>query len=129
MTNVVKEGTRHKTIKIEHVPPPWQPRLGRRESEPHSHEITYLYDALTHNYPNYRIIWDLHHYFSFQGERLDIQFDISFFMDLDIPITYDLSSYNAEKYGNKVPTLAINILSNSTYGKDLRETMNFVQAL
>ncbi|MHA1765802.1 MAG: hypothetical protein ACTSVK_06020, partial [Promethearchaeota archaeon] len=42
---------------------PKRPRLGRRESEPHSAEVSYLYDVLRTNFPDDRVMWDLHHYF------------------------------------------------------------------
>jgi len=53
------------------------PRLGRRENEPHSAEVTYLHDVLTTNFPNDRTLWDLHHYFRKEGMDIDLQFDIS----------------------------------------------------
>ncbi len=92
------------------------PRLGRRESEPHSAEISYLHDVLTTNFPNDRTIWDLHHYFMEDGEKIDLQFDISYFRNLKIEA--DLPSYDANKF-KRVPTLVINILSSSTYNNDL----------
>ena len=84
-------------------------RLGRRESEPHSEEVSYLHDVLETNFPNDRTMWDLHHYFIVGKEEIDFQLDISYFKGLDIPHT--LSSYHAAKYGNRIPTLGINILS------------------
>ena len=63
------------------------PRLGRRESEPHSAEVTYLHDVLTTNFPEHRTMWDLHHYFKKEGAEFDIQFDISFFKNLIILYT------------------------------------------
>ena len=56
-----------------------QPRIGRRESEPHSFEVSNLHDILTSNFPEHHALWDLHHYFKLEGEEIDIQFDISFF--------------------------------------------------
>ena len=38
-------------------------RLGRRESEPHSFEVTYIFNVLWKNFPESRTFWDLHHYF------------------------------------------------------------------
>ncbi|MHA1733082.1 MAG: hypothetical protein ACTSU5_14135 [Promethearchaeota archaeon] len=35
---------------------PSQPRLGRRESEPHSDEVVRLHDLLTTNYPRSRAL-------------------------------------------------------------------------
>ncbi len=93
------------------------PRLGRRESEPHSHQVSYLYDVLTTNFPNDRTLWDLHHYFIIDGEEVDIQFDISYFRDFNIPFT--LSSYRARDFDNRVPTMAVNVLSRSTFYKDI----------
>lgn len=95
------------------------PRLGRRESEPHSFEITYLYDVLTTNFPDDHVLWDLHHYFTVnEGQtEIDIQFDISYFRNFKIP-TFQ-PSYRASNHQNRVPTLAINILSRSTLYKDL----------
>ncbi|WP_457559284.1 hypothetical protein [Candidatus Harpocratesius sp.] len=95
------------------------PRLGRRESEPHSENISYIHDILKTNFPEHRAIWDLHHYFYYNGEPINIQFDISFFLNLKID--NQLSSYHAEKYNNKVPDIVINVLSKSTWRKDLLE--------
>ena len=76
------------STRIENAPPdlfdPNTPRLGRRESEPHSAEITYIHDILTTNFPTGRAVWDLHHYFlgikdPLKGKEIDIQFDVSFF--------------------------------------------------
>ncbi|MHA1371454.1 MAG: hypothetical protein ACTSRA_17275, partial [Promethearchaeota archaeon] len=93
------------------------PRLGRRESEPHSAEINYMHDVFTTNYPGGRVLWDLHHYFIVDGVKHDIQFDISFFKDFQLD--KDLSSYDASKFGNKVPDLAINVLSKGTWRDDI----------
>lgn len=118
-----KRGTR-----IDNAPPdlydPNEPRLGRRESEPHSIEVTYLHDVLTTNFPKGRTLWDLHHYFLgtkevLKGKKIDIQFDVSFFKDWTFPHT--LSSYEARDHGNKIPDLAINVLSKSTWSNDLSE--------
>ncbi|NMC08243.1 MAG: hypothetical protein GYA24_23760, partial [Candidatus Lokiarchaeota archaeon] len=49
-----------------------QPRIGRRESEPHSAEISYLHDVLTVNFPQHHAIWDLHHYFTLENEEIDV---------------------------------------------------------
>ena len=102
------------------------PRLGRRECEPHSAEVSYLHDVLTTNFLDDRTIWDLHHYFKKEGMDIDIQFDISYFKDLKIP--YSLPSYKANEYGNRVPTIAINILSKSTWRSDLAEKTGFLSA-
>ncbi|MHA1791109.1 MAG: hypothetical protein ACTSVI_00605 [Promethearchaeota archaeon] len=94
-----------------------RPRLGRRESEPHSAEITHIYDVLSTNFPNDRVMWDLHHYFYIEGIKHDIQFDISFFKDFKLD--KDLPSYDASKFNGKKPDLAINILSRSTWRNDI----------
>ena len=106
---------------------PSKPRLGRRESEPHSAEVTYIRDVLTTNFPAGRALWDLHHYFigtkgALKGNEIDVQFDVSFFKDLKIP--YAISSYDASKHGGRIPDMAINILSKSTWSKDLSETVD-----
>ena len=123
-----KGGTR---IKEAHPPEydPKVPRLGRRESEPHSAVITYLFDVLRTNFPNDRVTWDLHHYFSIPelDLQLDIQFDISYFRDLSIP--YELPSYNAAVYDNKVPTMAVNVLSKSTWKIDIGEHLDLCKAI
>ncbi len=78
--------TRHEKAAIElakQQPGP-TPRLGRRDSEPHSSEISYLHDVLTTNFPNDRTIWDFHHYFIVDDEKIDLQFDISYFRGLQI---------------------------------------------
>ncbi len=103
------------------------PRLGRRESEPHSDQVTYLYDVLTTNFPDDRTLWDLHHYFRIDDEEVDIQFDISYFRGLNIP--YTLSSYRASDFGNRVPTMAVNVLSRSTMYKDLSLTVELCDRL
>ncbi|MGV9173415.1 MAG: hypothetical protein ACOC35_12760 [Promethearchaeia archaeon] len=118
--------TRHRDAEPDNYDPN-QPRLGRRESEPHSAEITYLYDVLTTNFPSDRTMWDLHHYFKKEGEKFDIQFDISYFKNLKIP--YTLSSYDAEKFDGRVPTAAINILSPSTWRSDLAEKLDYCRIL
>jgi len=111
---------------------PDAPRLGRRESEPHSSEITYLYDVLTTNFPESRTMWDLHHYFigtkgALKQEKIDIQFDVSFFQDLRIP--HSLSSYDAQKYEGRTPDLAINVLSKNTWRADLSEHADTCKSL
>ena len=125
-----------RSTRIENAPPdlfdPNEPRLGRRESEPHSVEVTYIHDVLTTNFPSSRTLWDLHHYFSgskgtLKGKEIDIQFDVSFFKDLNI--TYTLSSYDARKYEGKIPDLAINILSKSTWSNDLSEKVDVCKDL
>ncbi len=119
--------TRHELAKLDQEDEKPAPRLGRRESEPHSDEINYLYEVLSSNYPNDRTFWDLHHYFFFEGERLDIQFDISYFRNMDVP--FRISSYDASKYGNRVPTMAINVLSSSTFKNDLGIVLQQCQRL
>jgi Uma2 family endonuclease len=105
-------------LAIEALPfDPLKPRLGRRESEPHSEEVSYLYEILHSNFPDARTIWDLHHYFAVKSEEIDVQFDISFFRDLKID--YTLSSYRASNFNNRVPTMVINLLSKSTWQMDV----------
>jgi len=119
-----------KSTRIENVEPdlydPNQPRLGRRESEPHSMEVTYLYDVLTTNFPNGRALWDLHHYFIpskgvLKENQMDLKLDVSFFKELRIP--YAIPSYDATMYGGKVPDICINILSKSTWRADISENV------
>jgi Uma2 family endonuclease len=98
------------------------PRLGRRESEPHSAEITYLYDVLTTNFPESRAVWDLHHYFELNEKEIDVQLDISFFLNWSMP--YTLSSYKAKDYENRIPSMAINVLSKSTWREDFIENVD-----
>ena len=98
------------------------PRLGRRESEPHSIEITYLYNVLKTNFIKSRVMWDLHHYFIYKGEKIDLQYDISFFKDFDLPDA--LPSYESKEHNNKIPDLAVNILSKSTWRKDFIEIVS-----
>lgn len=118
--------TRHRDAEPDTFDPN-QPRLGRRESEPHSAEIMYLYSVLTANFPDDRIIWDLHHYFKKDHMEIDIQFDISYFKDLNIP--YTLSSYRASEFNNRVPDMAVNILSQSTWRSDLAEKVDLCRFL
>ena len=128
ISNTPNLSERRKSTRIENAPPdlfdPDEPRLGRRESEPHSAEVTYLHDVLTTNFPDGRALWDLHHYFigknpPLKGKKLDLQFDISFFKDLTIPEA--LPSFDAAEHGGEVPDLVINVLSKSTWRADLSE--------
>ncbi|MHA1974756.1 MAG: hypothetical protein ACTSW1_17295 [Candidatus Hodarchaeales archaeon] len=118
--------TRHRDA-IPDLFDPKKPRLGRRESEPHSSEITYLHDVLSTNFPDDRTMWDLHHYFSLGDIDLDLQFDISYFRGLKIP--YMISSYHAKRFQNRVPTLAINVLSKSTWKTDIGENVDSCRLL
>jgi Uma2 family endonuclease len=102
---------------------PLAPRLGRRESEPHSIEISYLHDILTTNFPNDRVFWDLHHYFIIHNTEENRRFDISWFQNLTIPV--DKSHYKAWEHGNRVPDLVVNILSVSTWKEDLSDLVEF----
>ncbi|MHA1697504.1 MAG: hypothetical protein ACTSWN_01545 [Promethearchaeota archaeon] len=103
------------------------PRLGRRESEPHSAEINYMHDVFTTNFPDGRVLWDLHHYFIVDGIKRDIQFDISFFKDFQLD--EDLSSYDASNFGNRVPDLAINVLSKGTWHDDIGLHVDLCRAI
>jgi len=122
--------------RINNAPPdlfdPNKPRVGRRESEPHSAEITYIHDVLTINFPKGRTLCDLHHYFlgkkdALKGKEIDIQFDVSFFKDFQI--THTLSSYDGRKYDGKTPDMAINILSKRTWRSDLSEKVDICKDL
>ncbi|MHA1871459.1 MAG: hypothetical protein ACTSXF_10960 [Promethearchaeota archaeon] len=98
---------------------PWQnnrPRLGRRETEPQSIEITRIYDILTTNFEKGRTMSDLDYFFEKDGKKYHAQFDISYFKGLKID--YTLSFYDAKQYNNMVPTMVINILAKNTYLKD-----------
>ncbi|MHA1695795.1 MAG: hypothetical protein ACTSUG_11055 [Candidatus Helarchaeota archaeon] len=93
-------------------------RIGRRESEPHSEEVSYMYDVLTTNFPDSRTFWDLHHYFKLEdGTEIDLQFDISFCKGLILKKA--LSSYDPSQFNGRIPDMAINILSKSTWRIDL----------
>jgi len=120
-TRIRHISTRHSSVDENELDPK-VPRLGRRESEPHSIEINYLYDVLNSNYPDDRVIWDLHHYFHHLGEEIDLQYDISFFRGLKIP--YTLSSFRSELFDGRKPTMAINIFSKSTWKNDLGLNMD-----
>ncbi len=102
-------------------------RLGRRESEPHSAEVSFLFDVLSSNFPQHRTMWDLHHYFLIDGEKVDLQFDISVFLDVSIP--EELPSYNASNFNHRIPDLVINVLSKSTWRKDLSEIQEICRRL
>lgn len=109
-----------------------EPRLGRRESEPHSHEIMYLYDVLSHNLPNGRVFPDLYHVFKLEApengkDKEEVVFDISVFLNFQEP--REKSSYKAEEYGNRVPDMVINVLSKSTWEKDLGKIMDLCLSL
>ena len=130
------ELNQRRSTRIENAEPdlfdPDKPRIGRRESEPHSAEVAYIYEVLTLNFPNCRTLWDLHHYFLgkkglVKGKKIDIQYDISFFKDFNIP--YTLSSYNANKFEQRIPDLVINVLSKSTWKTDLSENVDICKDL
>ncbi len=119
-------------VSTRHMAPPEYPeieppRLGRRESEPHSIGIMKIYEILEANFPRDRPIMDLHHYFYVKGDKIDIQFDLTYFRNFKLD--YTLSSYDAAKFNNRVPDMAINILSKSTYLKDLGYTADICQEL
>jgi hypothetical protein len=60
---------------------------------------------------------ELHHYFEVGGDTIDIAFDVSCIPNADIPER--LSSYTAADHGRVVPLVAINILSKSTWHRDI----------
>jgi hypothetical protein len=130
-TTTHEENQPFRSTRIESMEPdmfdPSHPRIGRRESEPHSLEVSYLHDVLSTNFPQHHTLLDLHHYFRLDGEEIDIQFDLSFFIDASIP--YTLSSYRAAEHQDRVPELAINILSKSTWRADLGENVDLCRAL
>jgi len=107
-------------------------RLGRRDSESHAAEVTYLHDVLTTNFLESRTTWDLHHHFFVEkgllkGKKIDLLFDIAFFKDLKIP--YTLESYKAWKHGGRIPDMVINILSERTWKEDISETVDICRDL
>ncbi len=122
-TKTIFASTRHRTTEDEmsKKEPLEPPRLGRRESEPHSTEVSYLYDVLMTNFSEqHHTLWDLHHYFLWEdGTELDLQFDISFFLNFKIPFL--LPSYRASNFKHRVPDVVINVLSRSTWRKDIGE--------
>lgn len=126
---VVYLNSRHREAALRQMQekPQPQPRLGRRESEPHSHKINYLHDVLSTNFPDDRTFWDLHHYFDLDGDPVDLQFDISYFRGLKFPD--QVSSFRSDDFEGLVPTMAINILSSSTYNSDLGLTAQTCQEL
>mgnify|MGYP006307608131 CR=1 FL=1 len=77
-------------------------------------------------------MWDLHHYFrakisESRIEKLDLQFDISFFKDFNL--TEKLPSYNAADHGGRLPDLVINVLSKSTWRKDLLDNVQYCETI
>ncbi|MHA1268978.1 MAG: hypothetical protein ACTSPY_04255 [Candidatus Helarchaeota archaeon] len=104
-------------------------RIGRRESEPHSEEVSYMYDVLTTNFPGSRTFWDLHHYFKLSEDdsEIDIQFDISFCKDFILDKA--ISSYNPDQFNGRIPDIAINILSKSTWRIDLLEHVEYCEKI
>ncbi|MHA1270189.1 MAG: hypothetical protein ACTSPY_10420 [Candidatus Helarchaeota archaeon] len=129
--DIIEKKTQFKSTRIDSFKDmdfdPLKPRLGRRESEPHSEEVSYIYEVLMSNFPNSRTLWDLHHYFQLEDIEIDIQFDISFFLNWTYP--YALSSYKASKFNNRVPDLVINILSKSTWRSDIGEHVDYCENL
>jgi hypothetical protein len=67
----------------------------------------------------------LHQYFkdplneAGKDDDYDIQYDISYFRGLSIE--QEIPSYTAVEHGNRVPTMAVNVLSNSTWAVDLSD--------
>ncbi len=106
---------------------PSKPRIGRRESEPHSLEVGYIHDVLVSNFPEHHALLDLHHYFQLNGDEYDLVFDVSFFMHFSLP--YTLSSYRAREFQDRKPTMAINILSRSTWRGDLSDILDTCKLL
>ena len=97
------------------------------KSEPHSHEVTYLYNVLSANFPNDRVFWDLHHYFLFDKTEDNRRFDLSWFQNMDVPA--EQACYKAWEHDNRVPDLVINVLSVSTWMKDLSDIVEFCRAI
>ena len=120
------ESKRHKMFPPDDFDPS-KPRLGRRESEPHSDEINYIYDVITANFPGDRAMWDLHHYFTIDNVEVDIVFDVSYFKDMQLPTR--LSSYRAKEFNNRIPTMVINVLSKSTWRADIGEHVDYCRKL
>ncbi len=108
---------------------PAPPRLGRRESEPHSMTLVHIYEVLQANFEGtHHALWDLHHYFKHVGgTTFDLQFDVSFFLNFHVPKL--LPSYKAWEFGNRVPDVAFNIMSRSTWRNDLSEISDICAAL
>lgn len=102
-------------------------RNGRRESEPHSFEVTYLFKITYFHFPESRIITDLHHFFRLNGKVLDLLFDVTYYPGLKIP--HWLEEFDSAKYGNRVPEMVINVLSMRTWKKDCTETVKKCHAL
>ncbi len=71
--------------------------------------------------------WDLHHYFEINQEEIDIQFDISFFKDWTMPNA--LSSYKANDFANRIPAMALNVLSKSTWRTDFSENLELCRII
>jgi Uma2 family endonuclease len=99
-----------------------EPRIGRRESEPHSEEVSYLFNVLRTSFPGSRPTWDLHHYFHVDDDEIDLRLDVSFFHGWAGP--GKMSSYTATEHGGRVPDMAINILSKSTWKDDIGENVD-----
>lgn len=114
---IVYLGSRHREAALREENPRPQPRLGRRESEPHSFKINYIHDVLSSNFPKDRVLWDLHHYFTLGQSRVDLQFDISYFRNFEFKD--QLSSYDEQDHDFRRPDMVINILSKSTFNSDL----------
>jgi hypothetical protein len=93
------------------------PRIRRREGEPYSLEINYLWDVLHTNFPNHRVLLDLPHCFRQGTKRIDIQLDLSFFLNLSIP--EKINSFDSSDFDYRIPELAINILTKATWRVDL----------
>lgn len=91
-------------------------RHGRRETEPQAAEITFLYKVLHAYFPESRTITDLRHFYPYKNTIITDMFDVAFFWNLQIP--YPLEEYHAQRFGNKKPTMILNIPSARTWKRD-----------
>lgn len=120
------ESKRHKEFPAENFDPK-KPRVGRHGEESHSDDINYLYDVLTTNFPESRVMRKLRHYFTINGIDLDFIFDISFFKNFSL--NFSLSSYRSKKFNNRVPDMVINLFSKRTWRSDIGEYVDNCRSL
>jgi len=95
------------------------PRLGRRDSMPHTNHIEYIRSVLKKNFPNDTTISDLWHYFQVEMQEEKFIPDIAFYETFKLD--RDLKSYKSIEHGNKIPLLIINMMSQSTWKNDVSE--------
>jgi len=95
------------------------PRLGRRDSLPHTNQIEYIGSVLKANFPNDTVLTDLWHYFQVGNYIEKFVPDIAFYKDFKLDNL--IKSYKSIEHNNKIPLVVINMMSHSTWKNDVSE--------